>query len=138
MSSRCRKIKGRDLTLIIWALVANHVRLYKQRHKGVAVSVLELEELLRLVLRQDMFSWISSKLEPISLKLHSYLTRQLFYGIILGFSFSVTSTSLALYFQQRRQEVIQNRFEPRPIELRVDEVLDGVTGLIGMCLPRYW
>jgi cysteine synthase len=79
-----------------------------------------------------MFSWLSARLESISSKAHSLLTQQLFYGILIGFSLSVTSTSLALYFQERRRERIQNQFEARPIELRSDEVIDGVTGLIGM------
>ncbi|KAJ3984234.1 PALP-domain-containing protein [Lentinula detonsa] len=59
--------------------------------------------------------------------------RYLFYGIILGFSFSLTSTSLALFFQARRRQRLaaKDQFEPRPIELRSDEVLKGVTGLIG-------
>ncbi|KAI0688184.1 PALP-domain-containing protein [Cytidiella melzeri] len=78
-----------------------------------------------------MLSWLSAKLEVVSSKAHSLLTRQLFYGLLLGFSLSVTSTSLALYFQQRRREILQNQFEARPIEIRSDEVIDGVTGLIG-------
>ncbi|KAJ3785179.1 PALP-domain-containing protein [Lentinula aff. detonsa] len=59
--------------------------------------------------------------------------RYLFYGIILGLSFSLTSTSLALFFQARRRQRLaaKDQFEPRPIELRSDEVLKGVTGLIG-------
>ncbi|KAJ3824122.1 tryptophan synthase beta subunit-like PLP-dependent enzyme [Lentinula raphanica] len=59
--------------------------------------------------------------------------RYLFYGLLLGFSFSLTSTSLALFFQARRRQRLaaQERFEPRPIELRSDEILKGVTGLIG-------
>ncbi|KAE9386770.1 PALP-domain-containing protein [Gymnopus androsaceus JB14] len=57
--------------------------------------------------------------------------RHLFYGIILGFSLSLTSTSLALFYQARRKERLNAHFEPRPIELRSDEVLSGVTGLIG-------
>ncbi|KAJ4479181.1 tryptophan synthase beta subunit-like PLP-dependent enzyme [Lentinula aciculospora] len=59
--------------------------------------------------------------------------RYLFYGILLGLSFSLTSTSLALFFQARRRRRLaaHDHFEPRPIELRSDEVLNGVTGLIG-------
>ncbi|KAJ3923706.1 tryptophan synthase beta subunit-like PLP-dependent enzyme [Lentinula edodes] len=58
--------------------------------------------------------------------------RHLLYGIILGFSLSWTSTSLALFFRARRERLAtHDHFEPRPIELRSDEVLSGVTGLIG-------
>lgn len=57
--------------------------------------------------------------------------RWIFYGVLLGFSLSVTSTSLALYFQDRKRKRIEKQFEPRPIELRSDEVVNGVTGLIG-------
>lgn len=82
-----------------------------------------------------MLSWLSSKLDAASTRFHALVTRQLVYGVLLGFSISVTSTSLALYFQQRRQERIQEQFEPRPIELRSDEIIDGVTGLIGQAAP---
>ncbi|KAI3613690.1 cysteine synthase [Moniliophthora roreri] len=57
--------------------------------------------------------------------------RQLFYGIIIGFSLSITSTSIALYYKARKEERLARQFDPRPIELRSDEVLPGVTGLIG-------
>lgn len=80
-----------------------------------------------------MTSW-SSFLVPDGMKLQlpSALTiRHLVYGALIGFSLSVTSTSLALYYQERKRQRIQDRFEPRPIELRSDEVVDGVAGLIG-------
>lgn len=57
--------------------------------------------------------------------------RHVLYGIILGFSLSLTSTSLALYYQSRKRERIAAQFAARPIELRSDEILSGVTGLIG-------
>ncbi|KAK0503991.1 PALP-domain-containing protein [Armillaria luteobubalina] len=57
--------------------------------------------------------------------------RHVIYGLFLGFSLSLTSTSIALFFQRRKQERIAAQFEARPIELRSDEVLKGVTGLIG-------
>ncbi|KAH9041150.1 PALP-domain-containing protein [Lactarius hengduanensis] len=47
--------------------------------------------------------------------------RHLFYGILIGFSLSIASTSV----------ISTGDASPRPIELRSDEVLDGVTGLIG-------
>ncbi|KAH9948625.1 PALP-domain-containing protein [Amylocystis lapponica] len=57
--------------------------------------------------------------------------RHIFYGILIGFSLSLTSTTLALYYQQRERERSSRQFKPRPIELRSDEVLKGVIGLIG-------
>lgn len=61
--------------------------------------------------------------------------RHVLYGIILGFSLALTSSSLALYFQARKRQHLVARFEPRPIELRSDDVLSGVTGLIGASFP---
>ncbi len=60
--------------------------------------------------------------------------RHILWGVLFGFSLSITSTSIALYFQRRKQKRIEERFERRPIELRSDEVVSGVTGLIGVLL----
>ncbi|KAJ8695927.1 Cysteine synthase 2 [Pleurotus ostreatus] len=57
--------------------------------------------------------------------------RQILYGVILGVSLSIASTSLAVYYQARKRERLAAQYQPRPIELRRDEVLSGVTGLIG-------
>jgi cysteine synthase len=57
--------------------------------------------------------------------------RQLLYGLLLGFSLSVTATSLTLWYQNRKREQDALHFDPRPIELRSDEIVDGVVGLIG-------
>ncbi|KAF5380536.1 hypothetical protein D9615_004729 [Tricholomella constricta] len=57
--------------------------------------------------------------------------RHVLYGVIIGFSLSLTSTSLALYYQAQKRQRITAKFVSRPIELRSDEVLSGVTGLIG-------
>src|ERR1700722_17468009 len=79
-----------------------------------------------------MSSWIRLMATP-------KITRHLLYGIIIGFSLSLSSTSLALYYQSRRNRSTV-RFDPRPIELRSDEILPGVTGLIGMmqCLFKLY
>ncbi|KAF9462450.1 PALP-domain-containing protein [Collybia nuda] len=60
-------------------------------------------------------------------------TRHVFYGVLIGFSLSLTSTSFTLYIQsrRRRQRRFAAKFEQRPIELRSDEIVSGVTGLIG-------
>ena len=76
-------------------------------------------------------SWIKYYPSPSNL-------RHLTYGILLGFSLSVTATSLALYYRDRKQRQLISRFEPRPIELRSDEIIDGVTGLIGLPFSFYF
>lgn len=74
----------------------------------------------------DFFSSIWSRL-----RLPTRFTRDLLIGIAVGITFSLSSTSLALLAQGwRRRRAIQ-RIPPRPIELRSDEVVDGVIGLIG-------
>jgi len=57
--------------------------------------------------------------------------RHLFYGILVGFSLSFASTSVISAYRKRREDSATTRANLRPIELRSDEVLDGVTGLIG-------
>ncbi|KAI9437686.1 PALP-domain-containing protein [Lactarius indigo] len=57
--------------------------------------------------------------------------RHLFYGILIGFSLSIASTSVISAYRKRRDHNAVEKATPRPIELRSDEVLDGVTGLIG-------
>ncbi|OAX34533.1 PALP-domain-containing protein [Rhizopogon vinicolor AM-OR11-026] len=58
--------------------------------------------------------------------------RHVSYGILIGFTLSVTSTSISSYWRLRRsQRISQEQFEFQPIDLRSDEILNGVTGLIG-------
>jgi cysteine synthase A len=57
--------------------------------------------------------------------------RHLFYGILIGFSLSIASTSVISAYRKRRDNDVEEKASPRPIELRSDEVLDGLTGLIG-------
>lgn len=61
--------------------------------------------------------------------------RHLFYGVLIGFALSLGASSAAQSYQKRKRERLEAA-EPslRPIELRSDEVLDGVTGLIGVCI----
>ncbi|KIM78831.1 hypothetical protein PILCRDRAFT_792674 [Piloderma croceum F 1598] len=63
--------------------------------------------------------------------LSPWIPRHLLYGIIIGVSLSLSSTSLALFYQSRKRDRVAAQFDPRPIELRSDEILSGVTGLIG-------
>ncbi|KAH9972497.1 PALP-domain-containing protein [Lactifluus volemus] len=57
--------------------------------------------------------------------------RHVFYGILIGFSLSIASTSVISAYRKRKEESSATRVDRSPIELRSDEVLDGVTGLIG-------
>jgi cysteine synthase A len=59
--------------------------------------------------------------------------RHVVIGVLLGFSFSATYSSFALYYYQRRirKDRLVSNFTPRPIELRSDEIVKGVSGLIG-------
>jgi len=61
-------------------------------------------------------------------------TRHILVGVLIGFSFSLTSTSFAVYYQQRKRERQIANFSARPIELRSDEIVNGVVGLIGLPL----
>jgi hypothetical protein len=59
--------------------------------------------------------------------------RHLLYGVILGVSLSIASASIASTVRRRRERRIEHghEFEQRPIELRSDEISNGVLGLIG-------
>ncbi|KAG1827823.1 tryptophan synthase beta subunit-like PLP-dependent enzyme [Suillus variegatus] len=60
------------------------------------------------------------------------VVRHITFGILIGFTLSVTSTSISSYWRsRRRQSVSQEQHKSRPIELRSNEVVYGVTGLIG-------
>jgi cysteine synthase A len=63
--------------------------------------------------------------------------RDVLLGAALGVSLVFTSASLAAYVhstrQHRQREEAGPEFSARPIELRSDEVVDGVAGLIGKC-----
>lgn len=73
--------------------------------------------------------------DKLSAKLPRRLTRDLLIGLILGIALSLTSTRVTMLIQgwrQRRakQRAIQ-RMPPRPIQVRSDEIVQGVPGLIG-------
>lgn len=74
-------------------------------------------------LTESLFSWIQWPSRAA--------TRHVLIGVLLGFSFSITSTSIAVFFQRRKKERQLQQFTLRPIELRSDEIVSGVSGLIG-------
>jgi len=62
------------------------------------------------------------------------VARHIAFGILVGFTLSVASTSRSIssyWRSRRRQSLSQEQHEFRPIVLRSDEVVHGVTGLIG-------
>jgi cysteine synthase A len=59
------------------------------------------------------------------------LSKDLFIGLLVGITLSLSSTSAALYLQQYRRKKAIQRMPPGPIELRSEEIGDGVIGLIG-------
>ncbi|KAJ7143412.1 PALP-domain-containing protein [Mycena crocata] len=65
-----------------------------------------------------------------------HAARPLVLGIVLGVSLSISSSAVVQYFQQRRRRIALSQsqtseLESRPIELRSDDVLNGIVGLIG-------
>ncbi|WVR03921.1 hypothetical protein IAU60_000920 [Kwoniella sp. DSM 27419] len=65
------------------------------------------------------------------LRLPSKFTRDLVWGLIIGVTVSLSSTSVAILFQNWRRRQLIQRIPPRPIEIRSDEIVPGVIGLIG-------
>jgi len=59
------------------------------------------------------------------------LDRNWIFGFVIGSSLFLSSASLALYYRVEWKRKISARAPQRPIELRRNEVLDGVTELIG-------
>ncbi|TKA51198.1 hypothetical protein B0A53_05663 [Rhodotorula sp. CCFEE 5036] len=57
--------------------------------------------------------------------------RSLLVGFTLGFSISLSLTGLALYALDAWRRSLRRAAEKRTIEIRADEVVDGVEGLIG-------
>lgn len=60
--------------------------------------------------------------------------RNFFYGIVLGFSLTYTASSLVQTYRKQKKQDRISLFSPRPIELRTDDVVSGVIGLIGIVL----
>lgn len=66
--------------------------------------------------------------------LHNTGYRNFVLGILVGFSVSLTSTVLLNSYNDRRRNKTVQDYPARPIEIRSDEIVDGVVGLIGMGL----
>lgn len=57
--------------------------------------------------------------------------RSLVLGLTLGFSLSLSLTGLALYALDAWKRSLRRKAEKRAIEIRGDEVVDGIEELIG-------
>ena len=90
-------------------------------HIPSARPLLHLIIYLVYPLKTGIMSWVPS---PST-------ARHLFYGIFIGFSLSFATTSVISAYRKRTEDSAMTKAIPRPIELRSDEILDGVTGLIG-------
>jgi cysteine synthase len=67
---------------------------------------------------------------------HSRLTGigQVVFGLILGISASLTSSKVVELYSERKRRAAEAQLldlPERPIEVRSDEIVDGVSGLIG-------
>ena len=84
-----------------------------------------------------MTSWSDSL--PNWVGFPTRISHAILLGVAIGTSLAITSRSLLDYLNSRRRLLIASEdhkeFSPRPIELRSDEIVDGVTGLIGTALP---
>ena len=59
------------------------------------------------------------------------LRPQLLYGVAIGVSFSLSTFALAIWYYNSKPSQVAPKFGLRPIQLRSDEIVNGVTGLIG-------
>lgn len=79
--------------------------------------------------------WIRHFKEKTISKVHNRLgLRTFFLGLVVGFSLSLGFVSIALHYEERKRrkhEVNLPDSATRFIELRNDDVVDGVVGLIG-------
>lgn len=79
--------------------------------------------------------WVRNLKERAVSKVHNRLgLRTFFLGLVVGFSLSLGLVSIALHYEERkrrRREVNLPDSTTRFIELRNDDVVDGVVGLIG-------
>jgi len=77
-------------------------------------------------------SWLSDWLNWLS----QPRIKHTLYGALIGISISYTRSSLTRYLNLRKRRRQVEAFEARPIELRSDEIVPGVTGLIGMYMTN--
>nr|ODN87767.1 cysteine synthase A [Cryptococcus depauperatus CBS 7855] len=79
----------------------------------------------------DYFTSFSTKFWE-KLRLPQRISHDLIWGLMVGIAASLSSTSAALMLQDWRRKKAMQRIPPRPIELRSDEIVSGVVGLIGI------
>ena len=62
---------------------------------------------------------------------------QLLYGVAIGVSFSLSTFALAIWYYNSKPSRAAPKFDLRPVQLRSDEIVKGVTGLIGTSNQSY-
>lgn len=87
-----------------------------------------------------MPNWTSNLLKAISAPLPRSRSLSVLLGIFIGISISLSSSSLRQYLRRKREER-ENRYletiTQRPIEIRSDEILKGISGLVGEVVMIY-
>lgn len=61
----------------------------------------------------------------------STLRPQLLYGVAIGVSFSLSTLALAMWYYNSKPSPAAPKCDSGPVQLRSDEIVNGVTGLIG-------
>ncbi|KAK9899016.1 PALP-domain-containing protein [Cystobasidium minutum MCA 4210] len=79
----------------------------------------------------DIWARFISRIKTQNLPLGLKFDRNWAFGFVIGSSFFISSASLALLYITNWRKRISLAVPKRPIELRRDEILDGVTALIG-------
>ena len=59
------------------------------------------------------------------------LRPQLLYGVAIGVSFSLSTLALVMWYCNSKPFRPSSKFDSRRVQLRSDEIVNGVTGLIG-------
>ena len=59
------------------------------------------------------------------------LRPQLLYGVAMGVSFSLSTLALVMWYYNSKPFRPSSKFDSRRVQLRSDEIVNGVTGLIG-------
>lgn len=69
--------------------------------------------------------------QPDEVSTMTTLRPQLLYGVAIGVSFSLSTLALAMWYYNSKSFRSSSKFDSRPVQLRSDEIVNGVTGLIG-------
>jgi hypothetical protein len=108
---------------------------HRRGSRGRRIEYFEIREFGSAHTKLSMSTW-NDRL-PNWIGFPTRVSHAILLGVAIGTSLAISSRSLLDYFYSRRRLLLSsesedhNEFSPRPIELRSDEIVDGVTGLIG-------